>query len=234
MNKSDKIVEQVKDGYNKIADHFSSTRYAPWTGFNLFSEYIRDHQKILDLGCGNGRLYKYLKEQGLNIEYYGLDISYELLKIVKERYSEVSDKIVEGNITKLPYEDNSFDLVICIAVFLHLPSEAMRLKALSEIERVLKPGGYLLMKNWHMWHKPYLKYYFNRFWNKYFWKDYIIPWKSPDGQIQCQRYYHVFTKRELNKLFKISNLKVIKNFLYHEPNRKVYGRGVNIVSIAKK
>ncbi|MBT3690158.1 class I SAM-dependent methyltransferase [bacterium] len=234
MNKSDKIVKQVKDGYNKIADHFSSTRYAPWTEFNLFSEYIRDNQKILDLGCGNGRLYKYLKEQDLNIEYYGIDISNELLKIVEERYPEVKSNLTEGSITKLPYEDNTFDLVVCIAVFLHLPSKAMRLQALSEVQRVLKPGGHLLMKNWHMWHKPYLKHYFNKVWLKRSWKDYIMPWKSSDGKIQCQRYYHVFTRRELKKLFKKSNLKVIKNFLFHEPNRKVYGRGVNIVSIAKK
>jgi alkylated DNA repair protein alkB family protein 8 len=50
------LSEQVKKSYNQIAEHFSQTRHTPWTEFQYFEKYLKPEQKILDLGCGNGRL----------------------------------------------------------------------------------------------------------------------------------------------------------------------------------
>jgi len=235
MNKSEKVLNQVKDGYNKIADHFSSTRHAPWQEFELFADYIKPGQKILDLACGNGRLHKYFKDKKLEVDYSGLDNSENLIDICRQKYPEISDKFKVGGMTKLPYQENQFDAVICIGSFHHLPSKKLRLKTLSEARRVLKPGGYLLMTNWHWQHWPFWKHFFNNFWQKNSPLDFFFPWKSADGQKQCLRYYHVFTKKELKSLHKKSGLKIIKLFPDLDThNKKVYKRGVNIVSIAKK
>jgi len=242
MNKSEKLLQQVKDGYNQIADHFSKTRYAPWSEFELFNEYIKDNQKILDLGCGNGRLFfSVLKDY--DVEYYGADNSEKLIEIAKSRNSkfEIRNSKQSQNpnfqiaeMPEIPFPDSCFNLVICIAAFHHLPDKALREKTLSEIKRVLKPGGYLLMTNWHLWHQPFWTHFFNNFFKKNSIKDFFLPWKSADGQVQCQRYYHAFTKLELKRLFKKSGLKLEKLYLHNNVFKKNYGRGIDIISIVKK
>ena len=242
MDKTEKILQQVKDGYNQIAEHFSTTRYAPWSEFSLFLEYIKVGQKILDLGCGNGRLFfSFLKDYG--VEYYGIDNSEKLIEIAKKRISKFQSPIFKeflspnfqiADITDLPYQDNFFDLVISIAAFHHLPTKELRLKSLAEVYRVLKPGGYLLMTNWHLWHQPYFKHFFNGFFQKISIKDFFVPWKSQNGEIQCQRYYHAFTKGELRRLLNQLGFKIEKIFLHQNANKVAYGRGVDVIVVASK
>ena len=243
MEKSERIIQEVKEGYNKIAEHFSQTRHAPWQEFELFKEYIKDGQKILDLGSGNGRLFfTILKDY--NIEYHGIDNSEKLINIAQSRISKsqipISKQISNPNfqiadMTDIPFSDNYFDLVICVATFHHLPTKKLRLKTLSEINRVLKPGGHLLMTNWYWKHWPFWKYFFNNFLQKNSMMDFFFPWKSSTGEERCLRFYHVFTKSELIKLHQKAGLKIIKAFPHLKAHgKKVYKRGVNIVSVAKK
>jgi ubiquinone/menaquinone biosynthesis C-methylase UbiE len=234
MTKSEKIFRQVREGYNRIAEHFSATRHAPWQEFNLFKEYIKDKDKILDLACGNGRLYNLLlKDSGLALDYFGLDNSEELIKICRQKYPKVAGRFQIGEMTKLPYGDNQFDLVICVASFHHLPDKKSRLKTLAEIHRVLKPGGHLLMTNWHWQHWPFWRYFFRYFSSKKSWQDFCFPWKSADGSAQCLRFYHVFRKSELKRLHQKIGFKIIKLFPHLE-GHKSYKRGVNLVSVAQK
>lgn len=243
MNKSVKILQQVKNGYNQIAEHFSNTRHAPWQEFNLFKEYIKNGQKILDAGCGNGRLFfSFLKDY--RVEYHGVDNSEKLIEIAQNKSlkSQVSSlkqvssiKFQVSNIMDLPFEDNQFDLVFCIATFHHLPDKKLRLQALSEMRRVLKPGGYLLMTNWHWQHWPFWRYFFKNLWLKNSLWDFFFPWQSAAGQTQCLRYYHVFSIGELKKLHHRAGFKIINAFSDLEAHdRKIYKRGVNAVTIGKK
>lgn len=242
MSKAEKILQQTKTGYNQIAEHFSATRYQPWSEWQLFLEYIKAGQKILDLGCGNGRLFfSFLKDY--SVEYYGIDNSEKLIEIAQKRifksqfsiFKEFSSPNFQiADITDLPYQDNFFDVVISIAAFHHLPNKELRLKSLRGIYRVLKPGGHLLMTNWHLWHQPYFKYFFNQFFQKISIKDFFVPWKSPSGKIQCQRYYHAFTTGELNKLLSQAGFKAEKVFLHQNADKFYYGRGVDVIVVASK
>lgn len=234
MNKSEKILNQVKEGYNRIAEHFSATRHAPWQEFKLFADYIKPGQKIIDLACGNGRFYKFLRDSDIKVDYYGLDNSANLIKIAKEKYPEIADRFALGEMFRLPYQNSRFDLVICIASFHHLPDKKLRLKTLAEIYRVLNPGGYLLMTNWYWKHWHLWRNFLGNFWQKKSLFDFFFPWKSADGAAQCFRYYHLFKKKELKKLFDKAGFKTIKLFPYFKLNKQSHQRGVNIVSIAKK
>lgn len=95
-------------------------------------------KKILDVGCGTGELL-YVFENGYkNVEAHGLDISPKMLEKAKERTSNVEYK--EGNVEKLPYDNDTFDIVVNSASFHHYENPQ---KALEEMRRVLKPGGKL-------------------------------------------------------------------------------------------
>ena len=51
-----KILEETKENYNLISEDFSITRDKFWEELGFLSKYVNDSDKVLDLGCGNGRL----------------------------------------------------------------------------------------------------------------------------------------------------------------------------------
>ena len=79
-----KILDDVRQSYDKIAEDFSRTRYSIWKEFKPLGQYAKDGDKILDLGCGNGRLIELF--QGKNIEYAGIDNSEKLIEIAHQKY----------------------------------------------------------------------------------------------------------------------------------------------------
>ncbi|XP_065344849.1 alkylated DNA repair protein alkB homolog 8 [Cloeon dipterum] len=130
----------VHQVYEEIAGHFSETRHKPWPNVLSFVNKQVPGSVILDVGCGNG---KYL---GLNKQSFqvGCDMSQHLLKICREREFET----FLSNCLALPFKDNSVDCCISIAVIHHLSTEDRRLKAISEMVRVLAPGGEALIYVW--------------------------------------------------------------------------------------
>ncbi|MFT6039118.1 MAG: ubiquinone/menaquinone biosynthesis C-methylase UbiE, partial [Candidatus Azotimanducaceae bacterium] len=106
---------------------------------------IQPHDRVLDLGCGEGRhtITGYMLH---DIESVGVDLSHRDLSITRTRFAdfEVADNpdkslvLAVANGAALPFEDNSFDKVICSEVLEHIPNFRAVLK---EIARVLKPGG---------------------------------------------------------------------------------------------
>jgi 2-polyprenyl-3-methyl-5-hydroxy-6-metoxy-1,4-benzoquinol methylase len=96
-------------------------------------------KKILDVGCGDGRISKALKEAGFNV--VGLDISRTAIEKAKQNFRGI-DFLVASPEEKLPFEDENFDSVYCTEVIEHLYDTAV---ALKEITRVLKKEGLLFI-----------------------------------------------------------------------------------------
>jgi ubiquinone/menaquinone biosynthesis C-methylase UbiE len=112
-------------------------------------------EKVLDLGCGSGRHTVYLARHGFSV--YGLDVSPEGVRLAKEwlRKEGLSAKFKFGSIyEKLPYRTNFFDAVISTQTLHHARIEDIR-KTIKEMERVLKPGGFIfvtlqrIVLKWH-------------------------------------------------------------------------------------
>jgi len=229
MNKSsEQLIGQNKKVYNDIAPFFSATRQYLWDDLKPLAKYTRDGNKVLDLGCGSGRLYQLFSN--LSIDYVGVDQSEEQIKIAQKKFS--NNKYVIAEMTSLPFEDNEFDIIYCIATFHHLPDEESRIKALEEMNRVLKPGGYVIMTNWNLFSKNAQKNVKSGKWEGRSGKgDFMVPWLSPDGEVLGKRYYHGFNLGELKSLFKKTDLILEDQYYSHKGVCGSVDESGNIVSI---
>lgn len=119
--------------------------------------------------------------------------------------------VQQGDMTELPFEDESANHIINIAAFHHLSTHERRVKALQEFKRVLKPGGKVLLSVWSIFQPEKTKRSFSHF------GDNFVPWKDPNygndkvsyAKIQM-RYYYIFKIEELFKLITDSGLNVIE------------------------
>jgi protein-L-isoaspartate(D-aspartate) O-methyltransferase len=103
---------------------------------------LKAGDKILDIGCGKGFLLYDFTKILPGIEIYGIDVSIYALENSKE---EIKDKLIYGNATSLPYEDNYFDFVFSLNTFHNLECYDL-FDALKEMERVGKNNKYICVE----------------------------------------------------------------------------------------
>jgi 2-polyprenyl-3-methyl-5-hydroxy-6-metoxy-1,4-benzoquinol methylase len=145
------IIAKTREDYNRIASLYAKTRNAA-RELEQFSDLIQKGQKILDWGCGNGRLVHLLKNRG--VEYYGTDQSMEMIKVAKEEFaSEVKEGWVHFECSENAepeFSENFFDLVFAIASVHHLPDPESRLEFFKKVFYELKKDGLFVLTNWNL------------------------------------------------------------------------------------
>ncbi|GHU39753.1 SAM-dependent methyltransferase [Bacilli bacterium] len=129
--------------YDQHAKQFERSFDGFLSGF--FKRYILknldfpDKARVLDVGAATGRLLGMLATKH-QFEGVGLDISPQMIALAQKQHPEFS--FVTGSAMQLPFENQSFDVLICSASFHHFPSPETFLR---EARRVLKPGGKLVI-----------------------------------------------------------------------------------------
>jgi len=212
-----KILNKTREDYNLIAEDFSRTRQNLWAELNIFKDIIKDNNKVLDAGCGNGRLLELFKDK--KIEYTGIDISENLIKIAKESHPEINFLVADN--LNLPFSDNSFDKVFSIAVLHTIPSRELRSKVLLEIKRVLKPEGNLILTVWDIKNKEKIKLFFKTLFFKLLGRskldfgDALVSWAD-----KTERYYHFFKEKELYGVVEKTGFKIIRKGFIKGNNQK--------------
>lgn len=101
-------------------------------------------RRVLDLGCGNGHTLEVARRAHPANRYCGLDFSRELLAVARARKLPGCELRL-GDARALPYKDGCFDLVYSERCLINILDWEGQQKALGEIHRVLRPGGYYLM-----------------------------------------------------------------------------------------
>ncbi len=202
----------MQNVYDSVAVEFSNTRYVPWQELSVFIPYLPAGGKILDLGCGNGRLLKVLESSGQKFDYLGVDFSANLLEQAKKQFPSFIFQLAD--MANINFPDNSFDAVCLVASFHHLPSKKEREDLLKKIYSWLKPGGVLFMTNWNLWQPKYRQYFFKNIFKKRVWNDCFIPYHLPDKTKTFWRYYHHFTKSELKSLLLKTGFKISAPDIY--------------------
>jgi ubiquinone/menaquinone biosynthesis C-methylase UbiE len=104
---------------------------------------VRGCKRILDAGCGNGRYSHFLlRHADPDALLTSFDYSQNMLARARKRLGAARVTHVAADLTRLPYADQSFDAIVCGWVLEHLPDPR---SGLSELARVLQPGGKLLL-----------------------------------------------------------------------------------------
>ena len=228
-----KMISHNRSVYNAIAQFFSTTREYNWSDLIPLAEYTKDGDTVLDLGCGNGRLYQMLAKK--QVQYVGLDQSEELLKIAREKFPDA--EFVVGEMSDLDFETEKFDTLYCIAALNHIPGRELQLQCLGEMYRVLKPGGKVLMANWNLLSDSAQAKAKKNNWlieSADSGVDVMVPWKNSVGENLGERYYHGFTIPELAELFLAAGFKIIDQYYSRKGERVGIEEGGNIVSILEK
>lgn len=144
-NKTMKIIQNKNniDCWEKLLEN------PPLSYIELFKQernYLRNNissnQKVLDIGCGNGR--NILSIADITRTITGVDIDSKAVEDTEQntiQYPKI--KVVQGNVTSLPLKDKSFDVVIFSMTLVNLDNQ--KEKALSEMKRVIKDNGKIII-----------------------------------------------------------------------------------------
>jgi len=205
--------------YDVFAQEFSATRKQAWPEFELLFSFLKKGDRVLDLGCGNGRVRDFLNTQEEKIipdgNYFGFDISTELLRIAEQEFPR--DHFFRGDFSRvLPFGGDNFDMVVAIASFHHLTSRKNQILFLNECSRILKQKGVLFLTTWKL---PQKFFWWNLFHGRF--KNWVIPF----GPERHPRTYRRTSEKELASLLKKTGFTVVSSRLF---------RGRNFVAIGRK
>jgi len=180
----------IETFYDTIADEFDKTRVRLWPCVISFLDEFQSNAEILDIGCGNGKYMNYRDD--INIK--GIDISTNLIEICKKKGFDV----IKAPMTDIPFTDNKFDGIICIASYHHLNNDDDRKKTLDEIYRILKPGGIAFIEVWGVVQTSPI----NKNAENFTKNANLVKWTSvKTGQI-FYRYYNIYSEGELDNEIK--------------------------------
>lgn len=174
-----------KHGNSEKLDASILTNYPPKAG-----------ERVIDLGCGDGRFLEKLRRIDSSIDLYGVDISEKMIAAGKER--KIPGCTLEvGDAENLPYGDQIMDRIYCLNSFHHYPNPQ---RVAEELRRVLKPGGVLIVGEVYVF--PGLREIINL----------LLPYGWTGD-------YRMYSKKSLNKIFRKNNFinlnfKVIDPFLF--------------------
>ena len=209
------MLKLVVKGYRSIAEQKEFKEKTIWPELIKIASGI-EHGRILDVGCGLGKLYKLFQDKP--VDYLGVDNCDKMIELAKQNYkdSEAESKFILGNILELnKIPQINFDYVFCINVLHHLPSKQLRLDALRQLKNKIKPDGEIILSVWNFWKEKKYRRLIIKFLtlkmfkkNKMDFGDVLIDEKSKFSNTYSQCYYHAFTPRELKKIIKQAGLKI--------------------------
>ncbi|MCZ3365230.1 MULTISPECIES: class I SAM-dependent methyltransferase [Methanobacterium] len=189
-NKADNYKEKSKKSFNQQAENYDAGYYGKHANalYNTVLQKLNQFSfnKLLDVGCGTGNLLSLISSK-YEVQIVGIDLSPEMLNIARNKLDETADlRLCDSE--SLPFNDNSFDMVICTDSFHHYPNPA---NVLAEVKRVLKAGGNFIITD------PWLATPFRQFANIF------MPFNK-DGDIK------IYGESEIRKLLENAGFNTIE------------------------
>jgi ubiquinone/menaquinone biosynthesis C-methylase UbiE len=191
------------DPYHRVAGIYDRLFEPLNSGLRLLGVSMfppEERMRVLDVGCGTGvhlEIYRRFNCKKL----YGIDTSPSMLDVARSRLGKNAELRL-GNATEIPYESDTFDLVLCMLV-LHEMDQPTRNSVLAEIKRVLKTDGHILLIDFHVGHARPLKGWLI--------KPIILLSEVAAGIRHFRNYRHFMSIRGLPRLIEESQLTQIRS-----------------------
>ena len=143
----DDTTRSIRESYDRLAEEyahrlFNELQHKPLDRelLNRFARVAAPHGSLCDMGCGPGQVARYLRDAGAAV--FGLDLSPRMLQQARILNPDISFR--EGNMLALDLQDRSLAGIAAFYAIVNLPQPSLPL-AFREMERVLQPGGRLLL-----------------------------------------------------------------------------------------
>ena len=189
---TDRIKSKSENYFDKVALDSKTIREPVKAYPVVLSELESLSGRILDIGCGEGEMLSIIqREYGDRFELSGVDLSGKAIGCAEEK---LAGKAVfkKADVEELPFDDAYADIVLCMHSFHHYPNPQ---KALSEMNRVIKPGGrVMLVENHHNFFMRHLR------------NIYYIVFRHPCGDIK------VYTMDEITELMKNAGFSKVEGY----------------------
>lgn len=212
-------IQDLNKNYDVIAGQFSASRQnLRWPLEDLFFIKLKSmkHPRILDLGCGSGRFFQYLKDHQADFidgfDYVGLDSSVELIKQARATHPD-GDWRVGAWQDLADLNLGKFNAIVSLASFHHIPRYQQEFGLKSVLE-IMSEDSFLFLTVWNLWNihrnkswwlfvKDRLFLSKKKFRQKYkfekkdlsTWQDTLMLW-----QRETPLFYYAFRRKELLKL----------------------------------
>ncbi len=226
-----RLIELNRQFYQTFAGSFSATRQRIQPGVRRLIEQIPPGTRLLDLGCGNGELWRVIQHHKPGLHYVGVDFSAELLHVAKTAgetasppHSGQPGAFLLADLSTANWDQilqtelgghATFDIVLAYAVLHHLPGAALRSQVLGKVRHLLNPAGRFFHSEWQFLNSPRLRARIQD------WRaiglaqtqvdpgDYLMDWRSGGYGL---RYVHCFDEAELSSLAAENGFRVIETF----------------------
>jgi ubiquinone/menaquinone biosynthesis C-methylase UbiE len=140
--------DPVRDAYDRLASDYDR-RWRPYINATLDAVLevltLRGDEAVLDVPCGTGELERGLLAKWPNLRLTGVDLSTGMLERARGKDVDCRVRWIEADVNFLPLTDQTFDYVVCANSFHYFQTPQ---QSLSELRRVLRPGGKLVLIDW--------------------------------------------------------------------------------------
>lgn len=188
-----KYKDNSRNNFNKQAIVYDNSIYSmyPRKCYGAVIKEIKalQYRNLLDVGCGTGEILNKIATDKNN--YYGLDLSEKMIEIAKSKKNSKNITYLVGDSEFLPFDNETFDVIICIESFHHYPNPNAVMK---EFYRVLNNGGILLLCD--MYRKAPLRQFYN-----------VLMKIVNTGDVK------IYTRNEMTEIISKANLK-LENYYF--------------------
>jgi tRNA (uracil-5-)-methyltransferase TRM9 len=224
--------------YDRFAAEFSGSRTPNQPGWQRLLNYLPARGRLLDVGCGNGRLAHLLDQQAWPVAYVGVDSSARLLALARANASMLSipNQFVEADVSAAGWEDKlpagPYDAVAALALLHHVPGWQRRRDLLAQLASLLAGDGVLALSTWQFLNEARLRR------KVVDWSaagltpdqiepgDYLLDWQRGGAGL---RYCHLVDETELAGLAASAGLRVQE--IYYDDGRH---KNLNLFAVLQR
>ncbi len=193
------LAQKTTDFYKNHGVEFSKSRQSNWLGWDkcldiIKNNFARETISVLDIACGNGRFYQFLRTSSdYKIDYLGLDNNDYMLIEGVMKY-QLASFLTYDVFFDLPKLTKKYDVVSVFGFTHHIPDANFRLHWFEQLVDLLNPNGLLLITFWDL--SPDDRFSKAVKADDLEENDYYYGW----GDSEDKRYVHIYSEEELKKI----------------------------------